>query len=138
MGCVLRGVPHVSVSEKSFRPLSFWLQKFLHNHPALAAGAREREDLRAAFRRVADAETAAHAEPLRIRDGVLLLQTASPVWASRLRHRLPTLLRQIKTAAAAAVDAAPKAEQSPALKKISRIRRLQIQIHPESNPAAQE
>lgn len=128
----------MSVSEKSFRPLSFWLQKFLHNHPALAAGAREREDLRAAFRRVVDAETAAHAEPLRIRDGVLLLQTASPVWASRLRHRLPTLLRQIKTAAAAAVDAAPVAEQSLALKKISRIRRLQIQIHPESNPATQE
>jgi len=127
-------VPHVSVSEKSFRPLSFWLQKFLHNHPALIAGAREREDLRIAFRQVVDAETAAHAEPLRIRDGVLLLQTASPVWASRLRHRLPTLLRQIKTAAAAT----PMAEQSPALKKISRIRQLQIQIHPESNPAAQE
>lgn len=54
---------------------------------------------------VAGAEVASHAQPLALRDGVLVLGVDEPTWAAQLPFLAPTLLERL---AAALGEAAPQ------------------------------
>lgn len=74
-------------------------------------GAPKASVLRAVFahwEQIVGPAISAHAEPMSLRDGVLVIGTDQPAWATQLRFLGPDLLRRV--AAAAGEDAVARVE----------------------------